>query len=85
MKAKFITPTRVGICRSNQKESRSLYLKALKKDAVCNVETFELNGRKDGVKSVEETLEVTRISASLATNLRSKLIEFLQKNNDVFP
>ena len=76
----------VGICRSDQKESRSLYLKVLKGNAMCNVETLEVDGRKDGFEPAEETEEVqvgstkentTRIGASLPADMREKLITFL--------
>ena len=56
LKAKFVTLTGVRICRSDQKESRSLYLKALKGDAVCNVETLEVEGRRDRAKLAKDII-----------------------------
>ena len=53
-----MTPAGVGLCRSNQKDSRSLFLKALKGGAVCTVETLEVDGKKEGAEPVEETVEV---------------------------
>ena len=64
----------------------SLYLKALKKDVVCNVETLEIKGKKDGAKCIEDTIEVhvgplkehtMRVGASLPTNLKNNLTNFL--------
>ena len=84
---KFATPNGVGLCGSNQKESRSLYLKALKGGAVCTVETLEVDGRKEGAEPAEEMTEVqigaeanntTRIGAMLPATLREKLIAFLR-------
>ena len=58
LKVKFITPTGVRIYRSDQKESRSLYLKALRGGAVCNVETLEVDRKRDGAELAEETEEI---------------------------
>ena len=64
-----------------------MYLKALRGDAVCNVETLEVNGRRDGAELAEETEEVrigsskentTRIGTSLPTVIREKRITFLR-------
>ena len=79
LKAKFVTLTGVRICRSDQKESRSLYLKALEGDVVCNVETLEVNGKRDGAEPAEETKEVQvrplkentiKVDTSLPTDLK---------------
>ena len=86
LKAKFMTSNGVGISRSDQKESRSLYLKAPRGDAVCNVETLKVDGRRDRAEPAVEIEEVyigsskentTRIDASLPTDMREKLITFV--------
>ena len=70
-----------------------MYLKVLKGNAMCNVETLEVDGRKDGFEPAEETEEVqvgstkentTRMDTSLSVDIREKLITFLCQNSDVF-
>ena len=58
LKVKFPTPAGIGVCKSNQQESRSLYLKALMGDTIRAVETLVAEGKRDGAEPAKETEEI---------------------------
>ena len=58
LKAKFPTPTGVGVCSGNQKIAREAYIRALKEDQICIIES-KVEGRSDAaLESVEELEEI---------------------------
>ena len=93
LKAKFPTPTGVGVCSGNQKIAREAYIRALKGDRICVIESEAKSRSESAPEPIEELKEMqlddnpdhkTRISTSMLPELKAGLIEFLQANSDVF-
>ena len=89
LKAKFPTPTGVGVCAGNQEAARRAYLLALKGrgDKVCVIE-MEPEPRPNKPEPVEELEEIqlddnpdhrTRIGTTMNSELRTELVTFLRK------
>ena len=93
LKAKFPTPTGLGVCSGIQKIAREAYIRALKGDWICVIES-EAEGQSESTpEPIEELEEIQlddnpdhkmRISTSMMPELKAGLIEFLQANSDVF-
>ena len=94
LKAKFPTPTGVGVCTGDQEAARRAYVLTLKGrgDRVCVIET-EPESRSDKPEPVEELEEIqlddnlehkTRLSTIMSSELKFELATFLWANKDVF-
>ena len=55
LKAKFPTPTGVGVCSGNQKIAREAYIRALKGDRICIIESEVENRFKSAPEPVDPT------------------------------
>ena len=58
LKAKFPTPTRVGVCSGNQKIAKKAYIRALKGDRICVIESEAKSQSESTPELVEELEEI---------------------------
>ena len=58
LKAKFPTPTGVEVCSGNQKIAREAYIRALKGDWICVIESEAESRSESAPESVEELEEI---------------------------
>ena len=58
LKAKFPTPTRVRVCLGNQKIAREAYIRALKGDRICVIESEPKNRPDSKLEPMEELEEI---------------------------
>ena len=93
LKIKFPTPNGVAICAGDKKAAWDAYLKALRGNRVCVVDS-EMDSRPGQDSSPEEPTEevilddnpehTTRVGSSMALELTTQLVEFLRANRDIF-
>ena len=88
LKVKFPTDKRIGEIRRNQILARECYQAVL---ATRENHTWMIREEKSKVEALEtvalvkdETTKTTRIGTTLSTEMRTRLIEFLKENLDVF-
>ena len=58
LKAKFPTPTGVRVCLGNQKIAREAYIRALKGDRICVIESEAESRFESAPEPVEELEEI---------------------------
>lgn len=93
LKAKFLNPTGIGICKGNEEATRTLYIQTLKRNSMMDVELGsdeELTNRGESTEVIEEIQlglspnQTTKIGMVVTPKLRECLITFLQDNVDMF-